>query len=63
MGAISLGVSRALQNWEPGLRPPLKEGTLFFMLTLQYSVLGHFLHARFSHVTIRYNFSDFQLDF
>ncbi|XP_051137913.1 30S ribosomal protein S9, mitochondrial [Andrographis paniculata] len=25
VGAIRLGVSRALQNWEPGFRPPLKE--------------------------------------
>ncbi|KAL3837686.1 hypothetical protein ACJIZ3_022277 [Penstemon smallii] len=25
VGAIRLGISRALQNWEPGLRPPLKE--------------------------------------
>ncbi|GAB2276767.1 hypothetical protein Dimus_011483 [Dionaea muscipula] len=24
VGAIRLGISRALQNWEPGLRPPLK---------------------------------------
>ncbi|KAL3630628.1 hypothetical protein CASFOL_023612 [Castilleja foliolosa] len=26
VGAVRLGISRALQNWEPGLRPPLKEG-------------------------------------
>ncbi|KAI3458120.1 hypothetical protein Pfo_014783 [Paulownia fortunei] len=25
VGAIRLGISRALQNWEPGLRPPLRE--------------------------------------
>ncbi|KAL7146297.1 hypothetical protein ABFS83_06G031500 [Erythranthe nasuta] len=25
VGAIRLGISRALQRWEPGLRPPLKE--------------------------------------
>lgn len=25
VGAIRLGISRALQNWEPGFRPPLKE--------------------------------------
>ncbi|KAL1806252.1 hypothetical protein ACET3Z_029320 [Daucus carota] len=25
VGAIRLGISRALQNWEPDLRPPLKE--------------------------------------
>ncbi|MCD9641218.1 37S ribosomal protein S9, mitochondrial [Datura stramonium] len=26
VGAIQLGVSRALQNWDPELRPPLREG-------------------------------------
>jgi hypothetical protein len=26
VGAIRLGISRALQNWEPGLRPYLKAG-------------------------------------
>ncbi|GAB4836713.1 hypothetical protein Ancab_001627 [Ancistrocladus abbreviatus] len=26
VGAIQLGISRALQNWDPGLRPPLREG-------------------------------------
>ncbi|KAL2540170.1 Ribosomal protein S5 domain 2-like superfamily protein [Abeliophyllum distichum] len=25
VGAIRLGISRALQNWEPGLRPPLRD--------------------------------------
>ncbi|KAG6390209.1 hypothetical protein SASPL_151691 [Salvia splendens] len=25
VGAVRLGISRALQNWEPGLRPPLKQ--------------------------------------
>ncbi|KAL8166843.1 hypothetical protein V2J09_008342 [Rumex salicifolius] len=25
VGAVQLGISRALQNWEPGLRPPLRE--------------------------------------
>lgn len=29
VGAIQLGISRALQNWEPDLRPPLKAGTVF----------------------------------
>lgn len=29
VGAIRLGISRALQNWEPGFRPPLKEGMKF----------------------------------
>ncbi|KAM7250630.1 hypothetical protein ACFE04_022513 [Oxalis oulophora] len=28
VGAIQLGVSRALQNWEPDLRPPLRAGGL-----------------------------------
>lgn len=27
VGAIQLGISRALQNWEPGLRSGLREGT------------------------------------
>lgn len=26
VGAIQLGISRALQNWDPELRPPLREG-------------------------------------
>ncbi|KAJ8618245.1 hypothetical protein MRB53_014431 [Persea americana] len=26
VGAVRLGISRALQNWEPGLRPPLRSG-------------------------------------
>ncbi|KAL1555116.1 Small ribosomal subunit protein uS9m [Salvia divinorum] len=25
VGAVRLGISRALQNWEPGMRPPLKQ--------------------------------------
>lgn len=28
VGAIRLGISRALQNWEPDLRPALRSGTL-----------------------------------
>ncbi|KAK6945556.1 Ribosomal protein S9 [Dillenia turbinata] len=28
VGAIRLGISRAVQNWEPGLRPSLREGQL-----------------------------------
>ena len=45
VGAIRLGISRALQNWEPGLRPPLKEGTnreskLFhFLLVLLFALV------------------------
>ena len=27
VGAIQLGISRALQNWAPDLRPRLREGT------------------------------------
>jgi hypothetical protein len=30
VGAIRLGISRALQNWEPGLRPYLKAGKIGF---------------------------------
>ncbi|KAK4352836.1 hypothetical protein RND71_028354 [Anisodus tanguticus] len=26
VGVIQLGISRALQNWDPELRPPLREG-------------------------------------
>ncbi|GAB4856711.1 hypothetical protein Ancab_014626 [Ancistrocladus abbreviatus] len=26
VGVIQLGINRALQNWDPGLRPPLREG-------------------------------------
>jgi hypothetical protein len=29
VGAIRLGISRALQNWEPGLRPYLKAGNTY----------------------------------
>lgn len=28
VGAIRLGISKALQNWEPDLRPALKDGTI-----------------------------------
>lgn len=28
VGAIRLGISNALQNWEPDLRPALKDGTI-----------------------------------
>lgn len=30
VGAIQLGISRALQNWEPAMRPPLRDGNSFF---------------------------------
>lgn len=28
VGAIQLGISRAMQNWEPDLRPTLRSGML-----------------------------------
>ncbi|PIA64766.1 hypothetical protein AQUCO_00100321v1 [Aquilegia coerulea] len=34
VGAIRLGISRALQNWEPGLRPTLRAGTAILLLII-----------------------------
>jgi hypothetical protein len=44
VGAIRLGISKALQNWEPDLRPALKDGTisksrLVFFLVPQNSII------------------------
>jgi hypothetical protein len=44
VGAIRLGISKALQNWEPDLRPALKNGTisksrLSFFLGPQNSII------------------------
>lgn len=32
VGAIRLGISKALQNWEPDLRPALRNGIPFLSL-------------------------------
>ena len=34
VGAIRLGISRALQNWEPDLRPALRDGTISILYQL-----------------------------
>lgn len=36
VGAILLGISRALQNWEPDLRPPLRAGMFISRLICGY---------------------------
>ena len=46
VGAIRLGISRALQNWEPGLRPQLREGITcesnYFIFFFLFSLLQLF---------------------
>lgn len=39
VGAIQLGVSRALQNWEPDLRPALKDCNIFLLPFVRLSFL------------------------
>lgn len=34
VGAIQLGISRALQSWEPDLRPPLRSGTTYASMVI-----------------------------
>ena len=36
VGAIQLGISRALQNFEPELRPPLRDGITSFTIVHDY---------------------------
>ncbi|RZR98033.1 hypothetical protein BHM03_00027327 [Ensete ventricosum] len=39
VGAIRLGISRALQNWEPGFRPFLKAGKYSYQIIVWYIVV------------------------
>lgn len=53
VGAIRLGISKALQNWEPDLRPALRNGIAFLpFFSIVDTVFFFFFHINFSYETL-----------